>query len=106
MGWKYGTVAGSVCAGQADYTDRWLMHACVYCLIRTLYDVFRNVADDEKEHVKTMKACRDYSIVDDLAKKKLTHREAMQAGGAGLRGFPLAAVTSCVDCPLPSHIFS
>ena len=56
-------------------------HACACCcLIRTLYDVFRNIADDEKEHVKTMKACRDYSIVDDLAKKKLTQREAMQSG--------------------------
>ena len=50
------------------------------CLIRTLYDVFRNIADDEKEHVKTMKACRDYSIVDDLAQRKLTHRQAMQNG--------------------------
>jgi Alternative oxidase. len=27
----------------------------------TLYDVFRNINDDEAEHVKTMKACKDYS---------------------------------------------
>lgn len=26
-----------------------------------LYDVFRNISDDEAEHVKTMKACKDYS---------------------------------------------
>lgn len=31
-----------------------------------LYDVFNNICSDEKEHVKTMTACRDYSIVDDL----------------------------------------
>lgn len=39
---------------------------------RNLYDVFRNIMDDEWEHVKTMKACRDYSIVDDLAARRLT----------------------------------
>ena len=33
-----------------------------------LFDVFNNICDDEKEHVKTMTACRDYSIVDDLQK--------------------------------------
>ena len=38
----------------------------------TLYDVFHNIADDEREHVKTMKACRDYSIVSDIAQRKLT----------------------------------
>ena len=31
-----------------------------------LYDVFNNIRLDEEEHVKTMTACRDYSIVDDL----------------------------------------
>lgn len=33
---------------------------------RNLYDVFVNVRDDEGEHVKTMTACRDMSIVADL----------------------------------------
>lgn len=27
----------------------------------SLYDVFKNIAEDEGEHVKTMKACKDYS---------------------------------------------
>ena len=27
----------------------------------SLYDVFKNIAEDEAEHVKTMKACKDYS---------------------------------------------
>ena len=35
-------------------------------LCSNLYDVFNNICADEKEHVKTMTACRDYSIVDDL----------------------------------------
>ena len=52
-------------------------------LCRTLYDVFKNIADDEKEHVKTMTACRDYSIVSDLINrdKAATHRtDASQNG--------------------------
>ena len=36
-----------------------------------LYDVFNNICSDEKEHVKTMTACRDYSIVDDLVQVRL-----------------------------------
>ncbi|KAK9834268.1 hypothetical protein WJX81_001729 [Elliptochloris bilobata] len=48
----------------------------------SLYDVFRNIADDEREHVKTMTACRDYSIVDDLARKKLTSKEPTLPKGA------------------------
>ena len=44
--------------------------------------MFRNIADDEKEHVKTMKACRDYSIVSDLAERKLASRGAVKDGGA------------------------
>lgn len=31
-----------------------------------LYDVFVNIRDDEGEHVKTMKACQDATIVEDL----------------------------------------
>jgi hypothetical protein len=49
-----------------------------------LFDVFRNIADDEREHVKTMTACRDYSIVDDLARKKLTSKEPTLPPGAGV----------------------
>lgn len=30
----------------------------------SLYDVFRNIRDDEKEHVSTMKACQEYSLDD------------------------------------------
>ena len=39
-----------------------------------LYDVFNNIRGDEEEHVKTMTACRDYSIVDDLAARKAERR--------------------------------
>lgn len=52
------------------------------CTRSNLYDVFRNIADDEREHVKTMTACRDYSIVDDLARKKLTSKEPTLPPGA------------------------
>lgn len=37
--------------------------------------MFANICDDEKEHVKTMTACRDYSIVGDLV-----NREEAQKG--------------------------
>lgn len=47
--------------------DRYSLLVC-----RNLYDVFCNIRDDELEHVKTMKACRDYSITDDLAARRLT----------------------------------
>lgn len=39
--------------------------AFVHC--STLYDVFVNVRDDEGEHVKTMEACANYTIVDQLS---------------------------------------
>ena len=35
-----------------------------------LYDVFKNIMEDEDEHVKVMTACRDYSIIDALAERK------------------------------------
>ena len=41
-----------------------VLTALVLC--SNLFDVFNNICADEKEHVKTMTACRDYSIVDDL----------------------------------------
>ena len=31
-----------------------------------LYDVFKNICDDEAEHVKTMAACQDYARVGKL----------------------------------------
>lgn len=38
--------------------------------VRSLYDVFAAIRDDEGEHVRTMVACRDESIVRDLAVKR------------------------------------
>ena len=32
-------------------------------LCETLYDVFKNISEDEAEHVKTMKACQDYAKI-------------------------------------------
>jgi ubiquinol oxidase len=31
----------------------------------SLYDVFKNISEDEAEHVKTMRACMDYSLLGD-----------------------------------------
>lgn len=36
----------------------------------TLYDVFKNISDDELEHVRTMKACADDTIRADLTERK------------------------------------
>nr|AAM12876.1 quinol-to-oxygen oxidoreductase [Chlamydomonas reinhardtii] len=38
---------------------------------KTLYDVFKNICDDEMEHVKTMKACQDETVSQDI----ITRRE-------------------------------
>ena len=38
---------------------------------RNLYDVFAAIRDDEGEHVKTMRACQDETIVRDLRQKLL-----------------------------------
>jgi ubiquinol oxidase len=40
----------------------------------TLYDVFINIRDDEGEHVKTMAACQDTSIMADLEVRRDTER--------------------------------
>eukprot|EP00567_Pseudictyota_dubia_P015498 CAMPEP_0197446926 /NCGR_PEP_ID=MMETSP1175-20131217/11727_1 /TAXON_ID=1003142 /ORGANISM="Triceratium dubium, Strain CCMP147" /LENGTH=406 /DNA_ID=CAMNT_0042978103 /DNA_START=140 /DNA_END=1360 /DNA_ORIENTATION=+ len=32
----------------------------------SLYDVFKNISEDEAEHVKTMRACMDYSLVGKI----------------------------------------
>lgn len=36
----------------------------------SLYDVFRNIRDDEGEHVKTMVACQDMSVVMQIDQKR------------------------------------
>ena len=35
-----------------------------------LFEVFRNIRDDEQEHVDVMTACRDTTIADALASRK------------------------------------
>ena len=52
--------------------DDTVLLVMLYVLLgcRTLYDVFCNVRDDEAEHVKTMKACQDYSIVDEMTQRR------------------------------------
>lgn len=39
-----------------------------------LYDVFINIRDDEGEHVKTMAACQDMTIMSDLEVRRETER--------------------------------
>ena len=53
-------------------------------LCSNLYDVFKNIRQDEEEHVKTMTACRDYSIVGDLVNKA----DAKGGGGGGAKVAP------------------
>lgn len=38
--------------------------------VHNLYDVFCAIRDDEQEHIRTMKSCRDSTIVGDLAKRR------------------------------------
>ncbi|BDA41368.1 probable ubiquinol oxidase 4, chloroplastic/chromoplastic at C-terminar half [Coccomyxa sp. Obi] len=59
---------------QTTGTDPKRRPAC-----NTLYDVFCNIAGDEREHVKTMRACRTYEIVSDIASRKLTRTEKADA---------------------------
>lgn len=47
--------------------------------VRDLYDVFSAIRDDEKEHIRTMKSCRDSTIVGDLAER----RRRMAGGSKG-----------------------
>jgi len=35
-----------------------------------LYDVFVNIRDDEAEHVKTMNACQDSEIMDEIVERR------------------------------------
>ena len=59
-------------AAASNYTER------LYLLRSNLYDVFSNIRDDELEHVKTMTACEDNSIMKDLADLKANKRESEQ----------------------------
>lgn len=44
----------------------------------TLYDVFKNISDDEAEHVKTMKACKDYSKLGKVVvSPHMTHADGL-----------------------------
>ena len=48
-----------------------------------LYEVFCNIRDDELEHVKTMTACEDNSIMTDLANlAKSKQRKLQELKGA------------------------
>jgi ubiquinol oxidase len=51
--------------------------------VRSLYDTFAAIRDDEGEHIRTMASCRDNSIVRDLAAKRARGR--LEAGGAPRR---------------------
>lgn len=46
----------------------------------TLYDVFVNIRDDELEHVKTMTACKDGSIVQELVDGEAARSSALTGG--------------------------
>ncbi|KIZ07729.1 Alternative oxidase 4 [Monoraphidium neglectum] len=48
--------------------------------VNTLHDVFLNIAADEGEHVKTMRACQDYSVAGDLEALKEKQAEEAMAG--------------------------
>jgi len=62
----------SVCAYRADV---WLQLATSQVrsdeprkrVCNNMYDVFINIRDDEGEHVKTMAACQDFSIMTTCA---------------------------------------
>ena len=49
-------------------------YGCDAC--SNLYDVFRNIMEDEEEHVKVMTACRDYSIINILSERKRENDDA------------------------------
>eukprot|EP00955_Chlamydomonas_euryale_P107134 365747-Chlamydomonas_euryale.AAC.11 len=40
-----------------------------------LYDVFSNIRDDEGEHVKTMRACQDMTVVNELSERNMRSRK-------------------------------
>ena len=64
-------VTPSAAANQYCQEASWEQTFLSLPLCRNLYEVFCNVRDDEQEHVKTMHACADYSIVEQIAKMKV-----------------------------------
>ena len=50
--------------------------------VRNLFDVFAAIRDDEQEHIRTMRSCRDSTIVGDLAARRAESKRSA-AGGAG-----------------------
>lgn len=55
--------------------------------VRNLYDVFSAIRDDEQEHIRTMRSCRDSSIVGDLAEKRAeSNKRAAKAAKATAAG--------------------
>lgn len=54
--------------------------------VRNLYDVFCAIRDDEKEHIRTMKSCRDSSIVGDLAKRRAESNGSNSGGSFATEG--------------------
>lgn len=55
----------------------------------SLYDVFVNIRDDELEHVKTMSACKDGSIMNELSDGDMAR---------GVVGGTIKTITSNYDC--------
>lgn len=75
----------SCCRGDLYYFDKFQTAAKVEprrppC--RNLYDVFAAICDDEGEHVKTMRACQDDTIVSDLRQQWIASEEGR--GGDGI----------------------
>jgi ubiquinol oxidase len=50
--------------------------------IRSLYDVFAAIRDDEAEHVATMSSCQDLTVAADLEALRAREAAAAAAGGA------------------------
>jgi len=49
--------------------------------MNNLYDVFSAVRDDEEEHIKTMKSCKDRTIQGHLKEQKRLREKQLQAQG-------------------------
>ncbi len=56
--------------GEPNIGQPWNELTVIWAICRTLFDVFSNIRDDEAEHVKTMKACQDYSIVAEMTQRR------------------------------------
>ena len=56
--------------------------------VRNLFDVFAAIRDDEQEHIRTMRSCRDSTIVGDLAARRAESKRT--AAAATTAAAPLA----------------